>query len=204
MAKAESPTLRQRFKRFVLILIVLFGLFLFGIFGVAFYLSPQDPLQKSDAIVVVSGGQTSSRAERGIELYKAGYAPKIVFSGAALGTGPSNARQMREQALQAGVPAEDIQTDEVAETTYQNAVNTKSILDQMDGKKILLVTSPYHQRRSSITFKRVYGDNYQILNVSAYDNRWSKLAWWATPFGISITLSELSKVGYIYATQQYE
>lgn len=204
MAQTESPTIRHRFKRFVLTLVFIFGLFLAAIFGVAFYLSPQDPLQKSDVIVVISGGQTSSRAERGIELYKQGYAPKLIFSGAAIGTGPSNARQMRQQALRAGVPDQDILTDEIAETTYQNAVKTKSIVDQLSAKQILLVTSPYHQRRSSITFQRVYGNDYRILNESAFDNRWSKVAWWATPFGVSITISELIKVGYIYATQQFE
>jgi uncharacterized SAM-binding protein YcdF (DUF218 family) len=66
------------------------------------------------------------------------------------------------------------------------------------------VTSPYHQRRAYITFKKVLGDGYNIENSSSYDNAWSKSAWWATPFGVWITVSELIKVGYTYVSGNYQ
>ena len=73
--------------------------------GTGFILSPQDKLEHSDAIVAISGGRTTVRADKAIELYKKGYAPLLIFSGAALDDGPSNAFAMRDQALAAGVPA---------------------------------------------------------------------------------------------------
>ncbi len=181
---------------------IVLGFLLAGVWGAAFYLSPQSSLRSVDAIVVVSGGQTQRRAAKGIELYKEGLAPQIIFSGAALDDGPSNAGAMKQQALAAGVPARAIVTDEKAETTYENAVNTKQLLG--DKRSIILVTSPYHQRRTYLTFHKVLGDGYEILNASSFDNRWSKAAWWATPFGLYITASELGKVAYIYATGHYQ
>lgn len=189
---------RHRRLKFLLIMAVVVAAY----WSSSFYLSPQSTLQPADAIIVVSGGQTRTRAERGLELYKQGYADKIMFSGAALDDGPSNARAMRDQALSAGVPLTDIVTDEAAQTTYENAVNTKRQVG--NARRIILVTSPYHQRRTYLTFKHVYGDDYEFLNASSFDNRWSKATWWATPFGVRITVSELAKVIYIYITGNYQ
>ena len=195
---------RYRLRRFLFGVVLLISLALLTIFGSAYYLSPQDQLTKADAIVVISGGQTRTRAERGIELYKQGWAPKLVFSGAALDSGPSNAHEMRLQALRAGVPDEAILSDEDARTTYENAVNTKRMLEENDVRSLILVTSPYHQRRANMTFRYIYGADYKIINQSSFDNRWSKAAWWATPFGVYITASEIAKVLYISATNQYQ
>ncbi|MDQ5943942.1 MAG: hypothetical protein QG658_8 [Patescibacteria group bacterium] len=198
---------RSRTRKFIGFLVGLFfllGLFAAAVFGSAIYLSPQDSTSPADAIVVVSGGQTQTRAKHGIELYKKDLAPKIVFSGAALDDGPSNAREMAALARRSGVPEEAIVIDEDAKTTYENAVNTKRILEESKAKSLILVTSPYHQRRAFITFTKILGDGFSIENSSSYDNAWSKSAWWATPFGVWITGSELAKVGYIYATGNYQ
>jgi len=187
----------------ILAIIVAIGATIF--FGLGFYLSPQTtPLTKADTIIVVSGGQTTTRAEKGIELYRAGNAPTMIFSGAALDDGPSNASAMREQALQAGIPASNIGTDTDSQNTFQNAVNSKKLLDQNNSRKIILVTSPYHQRRTHDTFAHVLGPDYQIQDVSSFDDRWSKSSWWATTFGRNNSLSELQKMLYIYMTGNYE
>ncbi len=172
--------------------------------GIGYYLSPQGKLQNADAIVVVSGGQTTSRADKGIELYQQGWAPKLILSGAALDDGPSNALAMREQALVAGVPAKNIYIDEKSQNTYQNAENTKKILDEMGAKKIILVTSPYHQRRADQTFEKVLGKDYIVIGQSANDFRWSKSGWWRQGFPLFISLSEFWKLMYINLTGNYQ
>lgn len=188
------------FLRFVLSITILVGL----VWGTAFYLSPQDTLQQADAIVVVSGGQTTARADEGIRLYKAGLAPRLIFSGAALDDGPSNAHRMKEQAMQAGVPERAIVTDEAARTTYQNATQTRDLIGDLQARSIILVTSPYHQRRTELTFRHVYGPDFELINHSSFDSQWSKFAWWASPFGVFITGSEAVKIGAIYVFQKYE
>lgn len=187
-----------------IIVLVLLAIAATFFIGIGYYLSPQSKLEHADAIVVVSGGQTTSRADKGIELYKDNQADNIIFSGAALDDGPSNADAMKQQALDAGVAQSSIYTDEDSQDTYQNAVNTKKILDEINAKKIILVTSPYHQRRASDTFKNVLGKSYTVLNASAFDNRWSKSRWWDHGFAFNITLSESAKLFYILVTGNYK
>src|SRR5690606_19129558 len=65
--------------------------------------------EMADVIVAVSGGDTTARTVEAIKLYQAGWAPKLVFSGAAEDKdSPSNAAVMRGIALASGVPNEAI------------------------------------------------------------------------------------------------
>lgn len=194
---------KKRHKKTPLILIAIVAVIVFFAVGTGFYLSPQDTPSQSAAIVVVSGGQTTTRAQKGIELFKQALAPTIIFSGAAMDDGPSNATAMRAQAIKAGIKPNSIKIDEASQNTYENAVNTKKLLAQLPDKKIILISSPYHLRRAKMTFEKVLGPDYTVIPVASFDNRWSKAAWWGNPFGLQITLSELFKVFYITVTGNY-
>jgi uncharacterized SAM-binding protein YcdF (DUF218 family) len=170
------------------------------IVGIGLYLSPQSALKKADAIVVVSGGETDSRTLAGIALYKQGFAPKLIFSGAAK-AGPSNALAMQRIAQAQNVPAEDILLEEEAVDTFENAEFTLDILKRNNWHTIILVTSPYHQRRASLSFaKESKQEDYslKIINRSAFDSAWRKNGWWADAWARAITLSELQKILFIY------
>ena len=196
--------MKKFFGWLITIIIILAVLGFGGFVGIGYYLSPQQAPQKADAIVVVSGGQTTSRAAKGIELFREGYAPNIIFSGAAIDDGPSNAYAMREQALDAGISKDNIFIDEISQNTYENAVNSKKILDSQKAKKIILVTSPYHQRRANQTFRAVLEPDYEVIGVSAFDDRWSKSQWWRRGFPLFITFSELWKLAYVNITGTYK
>lgn len=170
-------------------------------FGLGYYLSPQDQLRQADAIVAISGGETGTRANEAIELYKKGLAPRIIFSGAALDpSSPSNAATMAHQARQAGVPASDILLEEASTNTRENAVDVAAIMHDKDIKSIILVTSPYHQRRAYITFRRALGPNLTIINHSSLDQNWRRSHWWETAYSRSLTLAETQKVLYELAS----
>lgn len=147
----------------------------------------------ADVIVAISGGDTPARTEEAIKLYKAGWASQLIFSGAALDTsGPSNAEAMRKQAMEAGVPSIDIFLDTRAADTSQNATGTSRLLTARD-KRVILVTSPYHQRRASIEFKKVLGDQTTIINhPTPSDSNWG-VYWWLSPYGWWLALSEFLK-----------
>lgn len=176
------------------------------ILGLSFYLQPNDFMScgkqpvvnsecaKANAIVVVSGGDTTARTAAGINLYKKGWADYLVLSGAALDkSGPSNAAAMKIQAEEAGVPAYAILVDEEAMNTQENAVNTQSIFNDRDFHDVILVTSGYHQRRASLEFNKRAGDtiirNYPV--VSDQDWGWY---WWATPRGWWLAGGEVAKI----------
>lgn len=157
---------------------------------------------KSQAIVVISGGDTKARTEHAAKLYLAGVAPKIIVAGAAFDeSAPSNAAVMANIAKKAGVPARDIILEEKSRDTHQNAQLVKSILNNRSIHKITLVTSAYHQRRAQIAFKMANLASVEILNAPVLiDKDWSP-TWWATSRGWSLAIREL---GGILFTKTYE
>lgn len=168
-----------------------------GLVGIGLFLSPQDDLVKADAIVAISGGDTQARTEEAIRLYRAGYAPLLVFSGAAFDTsGPSNAKSMQRMALEAGVESDHILIEEAAQNTTQNATGVAGLLADKHFGQIILVTSPYHQRRASILFHRAM-PGVKIINHSTVDKTWRRSAWWASDYSLNLTFSELRKTLYI-------
>lgn len=182
------------------------------IIGIGTYLGPDGlkdcapyPTSKldcgtDDAIVAISGGDTPARTAQAIEMYKNGWAPLLVFSGAAADkSGPSNAEAMRTQALEAGVPASAILLDETSATTKQNADNSINIFEQNHIKSVILVTSAYHQRRAGLEFGKRAGMSIKIVNHPVKtDDQWSKW-WWTTPTGWYLAVSEMFKIIAFYA-----
>lgn len=166
-------------------------------FGLGFYLSPQSKLTKADAIVAVSGGDTAARAIEAARLYNENYAPNIIFSGAALDpNSPSNARAMELIAQKAGVNPKDIELDEAAMDTRQNALGVAEIVKREKYKSIILVTSPYHQRRVYTLFRKALGKDFVIINHSSKDDLWRRSNWWATEYSRDLTISEAEKTLY--------
>lgn len=190
--------MKQVVKTLAIILLAAGGLLTAGWLSLGFYLSPQSRLAKSDAIVAVSGGETNSRADEAIELYRDQWAPKIIFSGAALDpNGPSNAAAMKRRAVAAGVPAADILLDEVSTNTFENALAVREIIRAQSMKQIILVTSPYHQRRAFVTFRSKLGKGVKIINHSATDSRWRRSSWWSNDYSYRVTVAELQKTLYV-------
>ena len=146
---------------------------------------------RADAIVAVSGGDTTARANEAIKLYKNGWAGILVFSGAAADkTGPSNAAVMKQQAIDAGIDPNVILVEETSETTTENAAETISLFKKHNITSAILVTSAYHQRRALLEFdRRALGVDVRAHPVET-DKQWSSV-WWLTPSGWSLALPEL-------------
>lgn len=193
-------------------LIVTVIIFIAFVFGLGFYLQSDDlakcdkapslvvGCEAVDAIVAISGGDTDARTQGAIKLYKNGWAKSLVFSGAAQDqNSQSNAAAMKSIAVDAGVPESAIQIDEYAKNTQENAQNSQTIFTKLGAKKVILVTSGYHQRRAGLEFaKRAVG--VQIINhPDENDKDWSTW-WWLAPNSWYLAMSEVVKIGVFYAT----
>ena len=166
------------------------------------WLAVEDPLEKVDAIVAISG-DTGARADTAITLWKAGWAPMIVFSGAAIDPeSVSSAEIMRREALRQGVPESAVLVEGASTTTEENAAEVAKL---MAGRKLhsaILVTSPYHQRRAAFEFHRAFEPRGLIFrNHPASDPEWNAFLWWRQEPVRSRTLLELVKLGAVYLSQ---
>ncbi len=190
---------------------------IFIIAGIAFflngYLQPTDfngfcsdtpssscAISKVDAIVAVSGGDTEARTKEAIKLFQNGWADKLIFSGAAEDkSGPSNAKAMKIIAVGSGVPENVIYLDESSNNTKENAANVKEIFQDNQIKKIILVTSGYHQKRANLEFKKHASDVIVYNHPVISDKDWSGL-WFVSPRSWILALSEMFKIGLFYVT----
>lgn len=175
----------------ILILAVLF------LFGASLYLSPQNKLERTDVIVVISGGDTDARINEGVAMYMDGFSDRIVFSGAAAEGEVSNASAMKNIAIRKGVPAKDILLEEESTTTKENAVDVAKIIKTEKFQSMILVTSPYHQRRAYEAFRDALGKDFKIINHSAKDSQWRKADWWSNEQARFLTIGEIMKNLYL-------
>ncbi|TAF35182.1 MAG: YdcF family protein [Cytophagales bacterium] len=126
---------------------------------------------KFDAIIVLGcpaqrNGQPSTllraRVERGVELYRKNYAPRLIFSGSAVYNQHTEAVVMANLAMEMGVPQEAIVLETKARNTGQNAFFTTKILRERLWKSAVIVTSPYHLRRAHLHFTKY---NLEFVSV---------------------------------------
>lgn len=198
--------------KYVIITLVAFVLLV--LFGIPRYLGPDDlsscqapepagTCGKADAIIAVSGGDTKARASEAIQLYLEGWADTLIFSGAAADpNSPSNAEAMQKQAVAAGVPHERILTEEFSANTQENAENTVGFIEGLELKKVIVVTSAYHQRRAALEFSDKLGSDVKLLNHPVpTDKQWQGGWWWLKPSGWWLAGSELVKIVAFYTAE---
>lgn len=180
--------------------VLLVAIVISGIISTGFFLSPQNALEKSDVIIAISGGETQQRVAEAVQLFRDGWAPLMIMSGAARDDGPSNALTMKNIAVMAGVPKDKILIEESATTTALNATFVRNIITDKKFTKVILITSPYHQRRANLAFaKALSGLPVKIINHSSTDSIWRKKGWWWDEWARELTWSEVQKTIYTWA-----
>lgn len=167
------------------------------------YLSPSDTLTQADAIVVVSGDD--DRIKHAIDLYKKGYAPTLILSGAARAGFSSNALVMQIEASRSGIPNEAVILEEKAYNTYENALYTKEIVLKQRMDNLILVSSPYHQRRVYETFKSVFrASGVKLQNSPSPYSTWKEDNWWKSDRELHLTQEEALKILWANITGNYK
>ena len=169
-----------------------------GFLALGSWLATEDPLVKSDAIVAISG-DTGARTDTAVALWKAGWAPLIIFSGAAVDPeSVSSAEIMRREALRQGVPESATLIEPNSTTTEENATEVAKLMVQRKLGSAILVTSPWHQRRASMAFGRAFATPaIKLRNYPARDPEWNAQLWWQHEPMRSQTLLELAKLGSV-------
>ena len=133
------------------------------------YLHMPMKLEKSDCIIV-HGCYDTRVAERAIDLWFEGWAPRIVFTGAkGRLTGPlyksTEAVHFAHMAYHRGVPKDCVLIEDKATNNGENLILSKQLLrtNDLPAKKVILVHVPYAHRRLDATFQKVWSEAKCIM-----------------------------------------
>ena len=144
--------------------------------------------QKADVIIVL-GGSSGDRVAYGAKLYQSGYANKILLS--------SSERNMPQQAFSLGIPKKSILLEDQSTTTFENARYSIKIVRDQGYKTAIVVTSPYHTRRTSIIFTQFFkGIDLTICSVP-YDSAMTN-NWWKDSYSTQFVMTEYLKLVWHY------
>jgi len=141
--------------------ICLFGLGLFWLLGVAgwiVWMGTRDQAQSADAIVVLGAAAYDAvpspvfreRIEHGLALYRRGEAPRLIFTGGYGGHGARFAESevARRYAIRHGVPEEAIWIETNSQTTCQNLLEARLIMQEQGLNRVIVVSDPLHLSRA--------------------------------------------------------
>ena len=145
-------------------------------------MSERTSQDRHDAIVVLGGTLdddgslapwVAARVERALEAYRAGIAPRVVFTGRNGLYGPAHpavteAAAMAAYAEARGLPRSAMVLEEQARDTLGNAYFVRrDILQPQGWRSIRVVTNDFHLSRAAWVFRKVLGPRYDFSFTSA-------------------------------------
>ena len=124
----------------------------------------------ADCILVLGAGlkadgtpnfMLQDRLDKGIELYNAGIAPKILLSGDDGQEEYDEVNAMKKYVLDAGIPSENIFMDHAGFSTYESMYRARDIFLV---KRAVIVTQKYHQYRALYTARKLGIEGYGVVS----------------------------------------
>lgn len=165
----------------------------------------EDPLEKADAILVLAGERVNRWLE-GYELYREGWAPRIVLSGGyrehleerLLQGGiriPSEGEVARSALLQLGAPEPAVEILPNSDNTAEEGVLLRRLAAERRWARVIVVTSKLHTRRAGFAMRReLDGTGIRVLmRASRFDDD-DPWRWWKRRRTIRTMLSEMPKL----------
>lgn len=141
----------------------------------------RDELEKAQAIVVLGGDSLAGdRIQRAARLYHQGWAPRLILVGPALRTYLNETELMEREARNLGVSREKIlRVPQATNSTLEEALRLRSVFDEHNLRRVIVVTSNFHARRSRRIFRAVYQPRgVQVWVDAAPDVRFDPDRWW--------------------------
>lgn len=139
-------------------LLLLVVLWLLGVAGWIVWIGARDQAARADAIIVLGAAAYDARPSpvfeerirHGLELFRAGYAPTLIFTGGYGGNGARFAESQvaRRYALRHAIPAQAILIETRSRTTRQNLLNARALMRVHGMRRVIVVSDPLHMARA--------------------------------------------------------
>jgi uncharacterized SAM-binding protein YcdF (DUF218 family) len=187
-----NPKRGRRWLLVGLALVLLYFLVPAALTGLASLLVRQDPLQPAGVVIVLGGGRHCLRLQYGAELYRKGFARKLVLSGIAAPVGSAAEANVRQQAVRLGVAEADILVVKNTWHTRAEAEALTSLMRAQGWHSALVVTEPSHTRRARYTLQRAAPD--LAFSAAPVPQEWPQVwraeRWWTRRGDMRYTLRE--------------
>lgn len=176
-----------------------------------FIFTEQEP-ENAD-IIFIPGSGLPQLAEEAAGLYQKGFAPWILPSGRysiTLGhfSGVQEKQEiyqgdyetewdfLRQVLIKNNVPKEVILKENQATYTYENAIYSRKVTDEMglDIRKAILCCKPYHARRSLLYYQLLYPET-KFLVCPIKESDITKDNWFLSEKGTTTVLGEMERIG---------
>ncbi len=181
--------------------IIFIGAFYVGLRAAAAYLIVADELVPVKAIVVLSGG-TEPRMREALRLYEEGYGSIIILTetgGTLRDSEQLYSFDMRIQLMNNGVPSGNIIiTDMQVSSTIDEARAVRETLTNQQFPSAIIITDPYHTRRTRMVFREAFTDSPIDIYVRPAGSSWyNSRTWFFSARGWQFTTLEYIKlIGY--------
>ena len=200
MSRGSLPPLIQRASgkrrkrrglfRWLRRLLLLLLLWLCGVALYIMYVGGRDEAAgdqvRADTIIVLCAAAYDARPSpvfeerirHGIDLYKRGRAPTLIFTGGFGGNGArfSESQVARRYALRRGVPAEAIMIENVSRNTRENLSEAAPLMRKRKFGRAIVVSDPLHMSRALRICRSVgivcLGSPTPTSRFRSFDTRW--------------------------------
>jgi uncharacterized SAM-binding protein YcdF (DUF218 family) len=181
-------------------LLLVTGVLLLGLLRAGSFLAaPARPPVKADLLLAL-GGDDGSRVHGVLDLYRKGFAPKVLLSGMAGAYSKTREHNLMWRArylIDEGVPASVLLYDRRSSSSWDEAVNTLRLMQSMKLERVLVVSDPPHMRRLSWVWDRVFSGSGKSYTLIASDMEgWDAERWWRSSPNAQYVFSEYIKLGY--------
>jgi len=187
-------------KLVIFVALIWFLLILFGSFLIV-----GDKVKQVDAIAVLSGDE-GERVNEAINLFFEGYGKYFVITKTdteEIGENLTYSETLKRIAIDGGVASDSIFiTSGQSTSTIEEAGAIKQLALQRNIQSILIVTAPYHTRRTKLIFSEVFKDSDILVSVHPVKNSWyNPLTWYFFADGWKLTLNEYGGLIYLWWNQ---
>ena len=176
-----------------------------GVAGVGHFLEAPAQQPVPADLIAALGGDNGARAARVLDLYRGGFATKVLLTGPEGGhsrTRPSYLGWRARYLVDQGLPEQALLYDHRSASTWEEAINTLRLMQEMNLDRVLVVSDPPHMRRLAWVWSKVFaGSGKQFTLVASDMEGWDAAGWWRSSGNAQYVFGESIKLAYYVAAK---
>ena len=164
------------------------------------FVAPATGVPSAADLLVVLGGDEGPRAKMAASLFSDSVAPRILLTGISGDTANLSSQYLHWRAgylTDNGIADAPLLYDASARNSWEEAVNTLSIMRKHGWHRAVVVSDPPHMRRLSWVWHKVFHDTgFEFQLVQANMPGWNASWWFLEKSSASFVLREMIKFPY--------